>query len=296
MNYTVVSKRKIQKLITEKIVSNWDDPRLFTLTALRRRGFPPEAINNFVAQMGLTMARVVVDPQMLEASVRDVLNVTAPRAMALLEPLRVVITNWKANTEDQFPANVTVPDFPGDASKTASHVVPFGEVLFIDRSDFCEMADRNFKRFAKNQPVGLKHVGMVLTYVDDVKTANGELTELRVTCTKLTEKNKPKGFIQWVANGIEIEIRLYDRLFKHKNPEDPAEVPKGFLTDCNLDSLKILTNALVDVSVRNAKVFDKFQFERIGYFSVDPDSKDGKLVFNRTVLLKEDAGAKGASN
>lgn len=286
LNYAVVSKRKIQKLIQEKIVSDWDDPRLFTLTALRRRGFPAEAVNNFVAKMGLTMAQVVVDPQMLEASARDVLNVTSPRAMAVLNPLKVNIVNW----QDSFPTRITVPDFPTDPTKSTTHEVPFGATLFIDREDFRESADKNFKRFATNQPVGLKHVGMVLYVVNVVKTTDGSIDQLDVNCERLTDKNKPKGFIQWIVEPLPCEVRIYDRLFFHKNPEDSNEVPGGFLSDVNMNSLRVLKDALVDVSVKDAKIFDHFQFERIGYFTVDPDAvKEHRLIFNLTVSLKEDA-------
>lgn len=286
LNYAVVSKRKIQKLIQEKIVSDWDDPRLFTLTALRRRGFPAEAVNNFVAKMGLTMAQVVVDPQMLEASARDVLNVTSPRTMAVLNPLRVNIVNW----QDSLPTTITVPDFPTDPTKSAVHEIPFDATLFIDREDFRELADKNFKRFATNQSVGLKYVGMVLSVVNVIKSTDGSIDLLDVKCERLTDKNKPKGFIQWIAQPLSCEVRIYDRLFFHKNPEDANEVPGGFLSDVNTNSLRILKDALVDVSVKDAKVFDHFQFERIGYFTVDPDVvKEHRLIFNLTVSLKEDA-------
>lgn len=273
------------KLVQEKIVRDWDDPRLFTLTALRRRGFPAEAINTFVAKLGMTMALGAVDPQMLEAVVRDVLNYSAPRAMAVLEPLKLTIDNWD---EFSFSTSVSVPDYPAEPER-GSHSVDFHRVLYIDRSDFREIAEKGFKRLTPNQSVGLKHVSCVISVKDIKQDDSGNISELIVTCQSLSDSNKPKGFIQWIANPLECEVRLYERLFKHRNPEDVGEVPGGFLTDCNLDSLKVISNAMVDKSVLGAKVYDKFQFERIGFFSVDPDSSSKKLVFNRTVLLKEDS-------
>ncbi|XP_049960413.1 probable glutamine--tRNA ligase [Schistocerca serialis cubense] len=282
LNYTVVSKRKIAKLIEEGIVNDWDDPRLFTLTALRRRGFPPEAINNFCAQVGVTGATSVVDPQMLEACVRDSLNTTAPRAMVVLEPLKVKILNFPYSESTQ----VKVPNFPSEPDR-GSHFVPFDKEVFIERSDYREEDEKGYRRLTNSQPVGLRHAGYVISVVRAIKNSVGNVTELEVQCQPSTEF-KPKAFIHWVSHHIPVQVRLYDMLFKHKNPEDPNEVPGGFLSDCNKDSLKIL-NAYADVSVSKARVFDKFQFERLGFFSVDPDTKDGSLVFNRTVSLKEDA-------
>ncbi|XP_059475258.1 probable glutamine--tRNA ligase [Neocloeon triangulifer] len=284
INYTVVSKRKIAKLIDMKIVNDWDDPRLFTLTALRRRGFPSEAINNFCAQMGLTGAQVVVDPQALDASVRDVLNVTAPRCMVVLEPLAVSITKFPA----KGPISCDVPNFPNEPAR-GSHKVPFASDLFIEASDFKEIPEKGYRRLAPGQSVGLRHTGYVITLKKAVKDGSGNITKLEVECVEADKVEKPKAWVHWVSNPIKVEVRLYDRLFQHKNPEDPNEVPRGFLSDCNKDSLTSIT-ALADVSVKNAKVYDKFQFERLGFFSVDPDSKREQLVFNRTVTLKEDAG------
>ncbi|XP_070193396.1 glutamine--tRNA ligase-like isoform X2 [Littorina saxatilis] len=283
LHYAVVSKRKIGKLITEGLVRNWDDPRLFTLTALRRRGFPPEAINYFCAKVGVTMAQTALDPSMLEACVRDVLNLQAPRVMAVLDPLKVVIQNFPAT----HPGEVTVPNFPADESK-GSHKVPITSTIYIERADFREEADKNYKRLAPNQSVGLRHAGIVITVDKVVKDGQGQITELVVKCNDATDGPKPKAFIHWVSEPLHCEVRLYETLFFHKNPEDPSEVPGGFVTDVNRDSLTVLRNALVDTSVSKAKVYDKFQFERNGFFSLDPDSSADRLVFNRTVTLKED--------
>ncbi|XP_033606818.1 probable glutamine--tRNA ligase [Cryptotermes secundus] len=284
MNYTVVSKRKIAKLISEGTVKDWDDPRLFTLSALRRRGFPPEAINNFCAHMGVTGAQAVVDPQMLEAFVRDILNTTAQRAMVVLEPLKVKIVNFPLpKTTD-----IQVPNFPSDPQQ-GFHFVPFSEELYIERTDFKEVGDKGYRRLTPNQPVGLRHSGYVIAVSRVLKDSGGNVVALEVKCEPASVRERPKAFIHWVSQPLNIEVRLYERLFRHKNPEDTDEVPGGFLLDCNHESLQIL-QAYGDVSLRNACVYSKFQFERTGFFSVDPDSTHEKIVFNRTVTLKEDAG------
>ncbi|KAG9336064.1 hypothetical protein JZ751_003330 [Albula glossodonta] len=229
LTYTVVSKRKIVKLVETGAVRDWDDPRLFTLTALRRRGFPAEAINNFCARVGVTVAQTTTEPHLLEACVREVLNDQAPRAMAVLEPLKVTITNMPPTTQ----VEVCVPDFPANEAR-GSHTV----------------MEKGYKRLTPEQPVGLRHAGYVITL---------------------------QRVIKWVSKPLQCEVRLYERLFKHKNPEDPSEVPGGFLTDINPDSMQVIESAFVDQSVAGAKIFDKFQFERIGYFSVDPDSNKERV-------------------
>ncbi|NXO68450.1 SYQ ligase, partial [Phainopepla nitens] len=283
--YTVVSKRKIIRLVETGAVRDWDDPRLFTLTALRRRGFPPEAINNFCARVGVTVAQATMEPHLLEACAREVLNEQAPRAMAVLEPLKVTITNFPAPKA----LEVLVPNFPADESR-GFHKVPFHQTIYIEETDFREEADKGYKRLAPGQPVGLRHTGYIITVQNVIKDVSGRVIELEVTCTKSDVAEKPKAFIHWVSAPLACEVRLYERLFLHKNPEDPSEVPGGFLSDLNPDSLRVVHNALVDSSVHSAQPFDKFQFERLGYFSVDPDSEKGKMVFNRTVTLKEDPG------
>ncbi|EFN78066.1 probable glutamine--tRNA ligase [Harpegnathos saltator] len=285
VSYTVVSKRKIAKLIQEGIVSDWDDPRLFTLTALRRRGFPPEAINNFCAQMGVTGAQVTVDPAALEAAVRDVLNLIATRSMVVLEPIKLTINNFP----QEKPIKLSVPDFPNEPQR-GHHEITFDEIVYIEASDFKEVEEKGFRRLTPKQPVGLKHAGVVLTFQSIEKDASGNITNVTVKQEPVSESNKPKAFIHWVSHPALASVRLYERLFKHKNPEDTNEVPNGFLSDINPASKKEVV-AYVDASlVGTAKVYDKFQFERIGFFSVDPDTRPGKLVFNRTVTLKEDAG------
>lgn len=285
LNYTVVSKRKLMKLIQEGICNDWDDPRLFTLSALRRRGYPPEAINMFCAKVGVTMAQTTTDLSLLESCVRTVLNLTAPRAMAVLEPLKVTIENYPHNSMIELD----VPNFPSDESK-GSHKIQFDRVVYIDACDFQENpSDKSYKRLSSSQPVGLRYTNLQISVKEVKKDSTGKVVELVATCTNTSESVKPKGWIQWVANPLRIEVRLIEKLFHHENPE---QVEGGFLTDINKDALKAINNAFVDRSVSNAKVFDKFQFERIGYFSVDPDSNEDLLVFNRTVTLKEDSEKK----
>uniref|UniRef100_A0A3Q3ETX9 Glutamine--tRNA ligase n=1 Tax=Labrus bergylta TaxID=56723 RepID=A0A3Q3ETX9_9LABR len=286
LTYTVVSKRKIIKLVEAGAVRDWDDPRLFTLTALRRRGFPPEAINNFCARVGVTVSQTTTEPHLLESCVRDVLNETAARAMAVLEPLKVTITNLPENSR----SDVRVPDFPANESR-GSHTVPFTRTIFIEQSDFREVMEKGYKRLTPDQSVGLRHAGYVISVQKVIKVRPwGKVVELEVTCCSSDAAEKPKAFIHWVSQPLVCEVRLYERLFLHKHPEDPSEVPSGFLTDINPNSLHTISSALVDTSVKGAEVFDKFQFERVGYFSLDPDSTSDKLVFNRTVTLKEDPG------
>lgn len=285
LTYTVVSKRKIIKLVETGVVRDWDDPRLFTLTALRRRGFPPEAINNFCARVGVTVSQTTTEPHLLESCVRDVLNDSAPRVMAVLEPLKVTITNLPGNSK----SDIRVPDFPANEAR-GSHVVPFSRTIFIEQSDFREVMEKGYKRLTPEQPVGLRHAGYVISVQKVIKDAQGKVVELEVNCCSSETAEKPKAFIHWVSQPLVCEVRLYERLFTHKHPEDPSEVPNGFLSDINPNSLQIISSAFVDTSVKGAKVFDKFQFERVGYFSVDPDSTADKLIFNRTVTLKEDPG------
>ncbi|ODN04268.1 putative glutamine--tRNA ligase, partial [Orchesella cincta] len=280
MAYTVVSKRKIAKLIEEKIVEDWDDPRLFTLPALRRRGFPPEAVNDFCVRMGITGATIIVEPEMLEACVRDRLNLTAPRTMVVMDPIKVVLKNYTP------VGSLDVPDFPSDPN-SPTHKVAFRNIIYIDQDDFRESADKDYKRFAKNQPVGLRHAGVVITVQDVVLRSDGSIDCINVKAENVADARKPKGFIHWVSDPLDVEVRLYEKLFKHKNPEDQTQVPNGFLSDCNDNTLTV-KRALADKYMKGSKPLTQYQFERVGFFAVDTDSTTDKLVFNRTVTLKED--------
>lgn len=280
MNYTVVSKRKIAKLIETGICQDWDDPRLFTLAALRRRGFPAEAINNFCAKMGVTGAQMVIDPSALEAIVRSTLNVSAKRTMVVLHPLKVnIVKGVKAK-------KISVPDYP-DAPDKGSHEISFSDVIYIDQDDFNEVGEKGYRRLTKDQTVGLRYAGYVLKFLQ----RKGPL-EINVEAIPVDKaETKPKAFIHWVSEAKEVQVRLYERLFKHKNPEDPVQVPDGFLSDVNENSLIVIKNAVVDsYLLKTAKIWDKFQFERVGFFSVDPETSKNELIFNRTVSLKEDSG------
>ena len=286
LHYTVVSKRKIAKLIEKGIVSDWDDPRLFTLSALRRRGFPAEGINNFCAQVGITGNQVVIEPSMLEHCIRTTLNTTAKRRMVVKDPLKVNITNFKDYSGD----SVEVFDFPAD--KTGEkRSVSVSDTIYIEQDDFMLKPSKGYKRFSPEQTVALRHAGMVLTYQSHECDKDGKVTSVDAKFTLIGDSPKPKGFIHWVSEqgSEECEIRMYSRLFKHKNPEDKSVVPGGFVTDCNLDSLKVLHSARMEKGVSGAEKFTTFQFERLGYFCVDPDSSGEKMVFNLTIPLKEDS-------
>jgi len=291
---TILSKRKLNKLVTEKIVNDWDDPRLFTLPALRRRGFTPEAINAFVRDVGVTTANTIINVTRLENYVRDHLNDIAPRIMTIMDPLKVVITNLA----DDFVQEITVPNKPRDESM-GNHKVPFTKTIYIDRSDFREQDDPNYYRLAPNKTVGLLYVEHPITCTEVIKDDKGNIVEIRA---KYEDQNarKPKTFIQWVADSpkhnspVEIEVREYSNLFLHENPMDSAAVPGGWLSDINPNSLTVIPKAFAEVGIKDCKVEDKFQFVRVGYFCVDSDSKldsdPKKIVVNRTVTLKEDSG------
>ncbi|XP_068237763.1 probable glutamine--tRNA ligase [Palaemon carinicauda] len=284
MNCTVVSKRKIGKLISEGHVRDWDDPRLFTLTALRRRGFPAEAINDFCATLGLTGAQISIHPRALEACVRRVLNMKARRVMVVMDPMKVIITNYP----NDGPIVLEVPNIPG-FDEEGTHSIPFDRELWLERSDFRETADGDYRGLTPEQSVGLKYSGYIIKLQEVIRTPSGEVDYLKVTCEAVSEDNKPRSFIHWVAQPVKCEVRLYEQLFLHECPEDPAVVPGGFLSDINPNSLAVKV-AFADCSVKGAEVYQKFQFQRVGFFCVDPDSTSDYLVFNRTCEIKADKG------
>ncbi|KAG0235508.1 hypothetical protein BGW42_005121 [Actinomortierella wolfii] len=316
---TILSKRKIAKLVTEGHVLDWDDPRLFTLPAIRRRGVPPQAINNFVHTLGVTKADTQIELHKLDSFIRDYLNETTPRLMAALEPLKIVIENLPEDHEEIL----TVPNKPRDPS-FGEHKIPFTRVVYIDRSDFREVDSKDFFRLAPGKMVGLMNVPHPITCTEVIKDpATGEIKELRARYENGEGVKKPKTYIQWVAespkHGSPVrldEVRLFERLFLHDNPEDKREVPNGWLSDVNPNSMSVEKNAIVEVGLwdvieRWAKASEtktdveaiRFQLQRIGYFCVDRESdlgefKNGvpvkenvkKIIFNRTVSLQ------GASN
>ncbi|KAJ3046911.1 hypothetical protein HK097_000403 [Rhizophlyctis rosea] len=289
---TVLSKRKLNKLVTEGIVSGWDDPRLYTLPAVRRRGFTPEAINAFVRDIGVTTANTVIRVDRLEKYVRDHLNDIAPRLMAVLEPLKVTLTNLSEDHVEEF----TVANKPRDDSM-GSHKIPFTRTVYIDASDFREVDDPNFYRLAPGKSVGLLNVPYPITATEVIKDAGGKITEIKARFENdaNTPAKKPKTFIQWVADSpkhnspVKVEARIYGNLFKHENPLDSKL--GGWMTDIDSDSLKVHREALVEVGIRGLEVESKFQAVRVAYFCVDKDSDVGKgrYVINKTVGLKEDS-------
>lgn len=289
INYTVVSKRKLKQLIDANIVSGWDDPRLYTLEALRRRGFPPEAIKEFCAKLGITGADSSVSPQLIEAEVRDFLNTKAPRTMVVLEPLKLIIENF----DDVLPGGKTreleVPDFPADPENSPKHKITLGPVIYIEQSDFrlTNEIDKNFRRLTLNQTVGLRYVNLLVFVKTVVPDGQNGLKELIVHVAKAEGEPKPKAFIHWVSEPATCEVRLYDRLFDLSNPEDH---PEGLIGGCREASLRIYKEALIDKYIVGSKMHSRFQFERQGYFCVDIDSTETNTVFNKIVGLKEDKG------
>ncbi|GAA0527463.1 glutamine--tRNA ligase/YqeY domain fusion protein [Chitinophaga japonensis] len=293
LNYTVTSKRKLKQLVSDGIVRGWDDPRMPTLSALRRRGYTPASIRAFCERVGVQKRDNIIEVGLLEYFIREELNRTANRVMAVLDPVRLVITNYPADRVEALQAE----NNPEDAS--AGHrTVPFSNTLYIEREDFMENPPKKFFRLAPGQMVRLKYAYIIKC--DSVeKDADGNITT--IYCSYLPESRSGgdasgisvKGTIHWVsaAHAATAEVRLYDRLFK---VEDPGNEEGDFKSYINPDSLQVVSNAYIEPALASAKTGDRFQFLRKGYFCVDPDTTTGKLVFNRTVTLK-DTWAKEAS-
>jgi len=288
LNYTVISKRKLLQLVEEGYVSGWDDPRMPTLSGLRRRGYTPESIRNFCSRIGVAKGNSIVDVAMLEHSIREDLNKRAPRVLAVLRPLRVVIDNYP---EDQVEELEAVNN-PEDSSM-GTRKVPFSRVLYIERADFREDPPRKFFRLAPGREVRLRYA-YYITCVDVVKDEKtGEVIELHCTYDPETrggwapDGRKVRGTLHWVsaAHALEAEVRLYDRLFVKTNP---LEGDADFKTHLNPNSLETLTSCRVEPSLAGAAPGSRYQFERQGYFCVDSvDSSPEKLIFNRTVALRD---------
>ncbi|BCX04343.1 MAG: glutamine--tRNA ligase [Candidatus Roseilinea sp.] len=293
LSYTVLSKRKLLQLVKEGHVRGWDDPRMPTLRGLRRRGYTPSAIRDFCARIGVAKADSVVDIAMLEHSLRDELNKTAPRVMAVLRPLRVVIENYPAEQTEMLEA-INNPEDPSAGTRQ----VPFGRVLYIEQDDFMENPPPKFYRLAPGREVRLRY-GYFVKCVDVVKDAAGNVIELRCTYDPATrggnapDGRKVKATIHWVsaAHALPIEARLYDHLFTRPDPDD-VEEGESFLSYLNPKSLEVV-QGFAEPSVAGSPVGKHYQFERLGYFVVDPDSTSDRLIFNRAVGLK-DAWAKVA--
>src|ERR1700681_2198343 len=292
LSYTVMSKRKLLQLVQQRHVSAWDDPRMPTLTGLRRRGYTPESIRDFCARIGVAKKENVIDVAQLEHSVREDLNRRAPRVMTVLRPLRVVITNYPEGQVEE----VDVINNPEDET-AGTRKVPFSRVLFIERDDFKEDPPKKFFRLAPGREVRLR-CAYFITCSEVVKDDRGEIRELRCTYDPATrggnapDGRRVKATMHWVSaqHAIGAEVQLYDRLFSVEDPERVAD-GKTFLDYVNPASLGVVRGAQAEPCLAAAEVPARFQFERLGYFCVDPDSKPGALVFNRTVSLR-DAWAK----
>jgi len=288
LTYTLLSKRKLLQLVTEKRVNGWDDPRMPTLTGIRRRGFTPEAIRAFCTQIGASRTNGTTDVEMLEHFQRDDLNRRARRAMAVLHPLKLVIDNYPVDQEEF----VEVANNPEDPS-AGTRQVPFSRELYIEQDDFREVPPPKYYRLSPGKEVRLRNAYFV-TAQSVEKDAAGNVTEVHCTYDPASrggnspDGRKVKSTMHWVsaAHAISAEIRLYDKLF---SKPDPYDFPEGgdIFDNLNPNSLEILTEAKLEPSLDSAKAGDRFQFERVGYFCVDPDSTDGKLVFNRTLALKD---------
>jgi len=285
LGYTVLSKRFLTRLVQEGHVAGWDDPRMPTLAGLRRRGVPPEAIREFIRRIGVARANSLVDVAIFESAVRDTLNRAAPRRMAVLRPLKLVIENYPASRTEEIEA-INHPDDPGAGTRQ----IPFGRELYIEREDFVEDPPRNFHRLAPGREVRLRYAYFV-TCREVVKDAAGEIVELRVTYDPTTrggnapDGRKVRGTIHWVsaAHALPAEIRLYHPLFTRPVPGADGDL----MADLNPNSLEVLKGAVVEPGLAGSNSNAPTQFERQGYFARDPDSGPSRLVFNRTIGLRD---------
>ena len=288
LSYTATSKRYLMRLVEEGHVSGWDDPRMPTLSGLRRRGYTPEAIRDFCDRIGVPRTNTIVDIALLEHCVREDLNKRAPRVFGVLRPLKVVLVNYP---QDQVEEMECINN-PEDASM-GTRKVPFSRVLYVEREDFREDPPKKWFRLAPGREVRLRYAYYV-TCVDVVKDEQGEVVELHCTYDPETrggwapDGRKVRGTLHWVSadHSLEAEVRLYDRLFLKPNPLD-VEEGEDFTANLNPNSLEVLTSCRVEPSLAGATPGSRYQFERQGYFCVDPDSTAGKLVFNRTVSLRD---------
>jgi len=289
LTYTVMSKRKLLQLVQQGKVSGWDDPRLPTICGLRRRGYSPESIRNFCQLIGVNKFNSTVDIALLEHCVREDLNKTSPRVMAVLRPLKVILDNFPQGKVEEMDA-VNNPEDPGAGTRK----VPFSRELYIEQEDFMENPPKKFYRLAPGREVRLRYAYFI-TCTDVVKDKNGQVVELHCTYDPATrggdapDGRKVKSTLHWVsaARSLPAEVRLYNHLFANQNPDD-VEEDKDFTSNLNPNSREVLKNCRVEPSLAGAAPLSRYQFERLGYFCADPDSASGKLVFNRTVTLKDE--------
>jgi len=288
LTYTVMSKRKLQELVEKKLVSGWDDPRMPTLSGLRRRGYTPQAIRSFIDSIGYTKVEAINDVALLEYAIREDLNKTAPRVFVVLNPVKLIITNYPEDKVEEME----ITNNPEDESM-GKRVVPFSREILIERDDFMEDPPRKFFRLGPGREVRLK--GAYIIKCTDYKKdeTTGEIKEIYCEYDPATKSGGPetnrkvKGTLHWVSasHALDTEVRIYDRLFNH---EDPAgQKDHDFTEFLNPDSLEVLDSCKMEPSLKDAKPSDKFQFQRIGYFCVDPNSAEDRLVFNRTVPLRD---------
>lgn len=286
MTYTMMSKRKLLQLVNEKLVSGWDDPRMPTLSGARRRGYTPEAIRDFCDRIGVAKRDNLIDIGLLEFCLREHLNKIADRRMVVFDPLKVVITNYPEGKSELMPSENNT-----EAENAGVRLMPFGRELWIEKEDFMEVPAKKYFRLAPGQMVRLKS-GFIIKCDDFVKDAAGNVTELR--CSYIPESRSGsdtsgihvKGVIHWVSaqHAVPAEIRLYDRLFV---TEDMNAIEDDFKNHLNPNSLQVLKTVYAEPELTNAKVGEHFQFLRMGYFCLDPDSPNDKLIFNRTVTLRD---------
>ena len=286
LTYTVMSKRKMLQLVQEGLVSGWDDPRMPTICGLRRRGYSPQAIHNFIDKIGYTKFEAQNDIGLLEHAVRENLNKTATRVNAVINPVKLIVTNYPEGLVEMMETG----NNPEDES-AGTRQIPFSRELYIEREDFMEDAPKKFFRMTPGQEVRLKSA-YIVKCTGCKKNKDGNIDEIYCEYDEMTKSGMPessrkvKGTLHWVsaAQALKAEVRLYDRLF---SVENPSADPRDFRELLNPDSLKVLTNCYVEPSLQNTKALDHFQFQRIGYFNIDPDSTPDHLVFNRTVSLKD---------
>ena len=290
LTYTVMSKRKLLALVKEGLVNGWDDPRMPTICGYRRRGYSPESIRKFIDMIGYTKYEALNDVSLLEAAVREDLNTRATRVSAVLNPVKLIITNYPENTVEQMEA-INNPEDP----EAGSHMIEFSRELWMEREDFMEDAPKKYFRMTPGQEVRLKNA-YIVKCTGCKKDENGEITEVYCEYDPNTRSGMPdsnrkvKGTLHWLscAHCLPAEVRLYDRLFKVENPG--AETEADFRELLNPDSLKVLTNCYVEKYLAELKPLSYLQFQRIGYFNIDKESTPDKLIFNRTVGLKDTWG------
>jgi glutaminyl-tRNA synthetase len=288
LTYTILSKRKLLQLVRDGYVSGWNDPRMPTLSGIRRRGYTPEAIRNFVTAAGVSRTNGITELEMLEHFVREDLNKHAPRVMAVLRPLKVVLDNYPEGQVEEMEA-INNPEDPAAGTRK----VPFSKVLYMEQEDFREEPPKGYYRLSPGREVRLRY-GYFVTCSSVVKNERGELVEVHCTYDPATrggnapDGRKVKATIHWVsaAHALEAEVRLYDKLFTKPNPNEVKE-GQDFTANLNPNSLEVLRGCKLEPSLATAAVGSRYQFERLGYFCLDLDSAPGKLVFNRTVALKD---------